>query len=225
MIIWHVGGGGGGYGDAQTLAEKYKATLIVFEANEEREETTAATQAYNVCVADYVGPVLFNVFKHDAHSSLFTVNPEHAQEVTGNPKLRTWGCHGAVRETKHLWAETIDHLVEGGIPAPDFLSLDAQGSEHRIMRGALRTLRTMVGILTEFQTAEVYKEQGLLQDHLRLLRSHGFRLAELPYREYWTRDGTRLLTGGDALFLNFGTLPKEKIEMRDKIASFFGLRA
>lgn len=225
MIIWHVGGGGGGYGKAQDLAEKYPddTTFRLFEANEERQEATFAKDKINACVGARVGRAEFHVYEFESCSSLYQVNPDHASEVTGNPRLKTWGDHAPIKETRRVWMTTIDH-VAALTDAPDFLSLDAQGGEYDILKGATNTLPSILAVLTEFQTAEVYKGQGLLHDQSKLLHDAGFRLADIIYREFWERDGTKLLTAGDALFLNFNTLVPDRIVIRDRIAAFFGLK-
>lgn len=221
MIIWHVGGGGGGYGKAQELAERYAATFCLFEANIDREETTFPTAQVNLLMGASVQRVPFHIYERASCSSVFKINPAHASEVTGDPLLKTWGEH-RVMETRELWTATIDSLAR--IRGPDILSLDAQGCEFDILLGARKTLGSIVGILAEFQTTDVYEGQGLFHDQCRLMHANGFRLADITYKEYWERDGTKLLTAGDALFLNFGDLPPEKIEIRNQIAQFFGLR-
>lgn len=226
MIIWHVGGGGGGYGKAQDLAEKYRAetTFHLFEANDERSEADFAKSTMSVCLGDSVGSVPFHIYEYEPCSSIFRINPKHALEITGNPKLRTWGDHGAISKTRNIRMMTVDYLASGAA-APDFLSLDAQGAEYKILCGATKTLPNIIGILTEFQTAEVYEGQELFHDQLKLLHEKGFRLADLIYKEYWRRDGTKLLTSGDALFFNFANhLTTEQVATRDRIASFFGVR-
>ena len=56
----------------------------------------------------------------------------------------------------------------------DFLSLDAQGSELEILKGATNSLQNVVGIETEISFIEMYKDTPLFGDICSFLNKQGF---------------------------------------------------
>ncbi len=109
---------------------------------------------------------------------------------------------------------SLDSLFEEGkIPItspPDFLSLDTQGSEGDIIRGAEQTmLNGVLGFATEIEFHSIYKGQTLFDEILRRANELGFHFAGFlhisdeitPYRAPVGLRGRSFLAFGDALFL------------------------
>ena len=68
------------------LRKKPAPKLIVFEANEEREESPAASRVINVAVGSSVGFQPFHIFKKASCSSFYPPNPSHHAEIhSGRP--------------------------------------------------------------------------------------------------------------------------------------------
>jgi hypothetical protein len=105
--------------------------------------------------------------------------------------------------------DTLDHVVEShGILGLDFIKVDTQGSELRVLEGASRNLADSVtGVEAEIEFAPIYKDQPLFADVDRYMRGLGFQLFDLRPC-YWKREGGRTAGGpygqiiwGDALYL------------------------
>jgi hypothetical protein len=120
--------------------------------------------------------------------------------------VRIWGENAAPDRVVELATTTLDLLAEAGtVPPPDVLSIDAQGAEHRILRGARRLVDGHVGcVITEVEFEEIYAGQGLFTDQMAFLAERDFRLADLLSQQYWhpaPMIGEGFLTVAEALFL------------------------
>jgi len=92
---------------------------------------------------------------------------------------------------------------------PDFLSLDTQGTEYEIMIGAEGAISANVlGIATEIEFAQMYRDQKLFPAIFEFVQAHGFHFAGfsylqdvMPSRVPLGSRGKGFLAFGDALFL------------------------
>ena len=67
------------------------------------------------------------------------------------------------------------------IPKPQFLSIDTQGSELSILKGAKKTLETVVAVMVEVEFTKIYKDQPLFGDVHDFLLELGFVLMDLEH--------------------------------------------
>ena len=93
------------------------------------------------------------------------------------------------------------------IPKPQFLSIDTQGSELSILKGAKKTLETVVAVMVEVEFTKIYKDQPLFGDVHDFLLELGFVLMDLEHGIETTPSrgpvGARAkgqLSWGDALY-------------------------
>ena len=105
---------------------------------------------------------------------------------------------------------TLDTLAEREGFRADFLSIDTQGSEAKLLQGAARLLSSsVVGVASEVELHELYKNQPLLGDIQNILREAGFHFMRLTTREARVNffragigfRGDGMLMSADALFL------------------------
>ncbi len=107
-------------------------------------------------------------------------------------------------------AITLDRLATREGFTVDFLSVDTQGSEGRVFQGAREQLvNNIVGVLSEVEMHELYKDQPLFGDIHVIMRELGFN-----FMRFYTREarvnffragigfrGDGMLMSADALFL------------------------
>jgi FkbM family methyltransferase len=116
--------------------------------------------------------------------------------------------HFAVQETSTVRCRPLDAVVPDD-RAVDFLKIDVEGGEMRVLRGAegLLSSHRILCVMTEFSFAQYYDEHPLLGDQQVFLADRGFRLLDIQYtaRQY-SRDRSRIpesndrrpIYGGDA---------------------------
>lgn len=199
FVVYHVGGDGD-YGPAQLIEHRFpnSTTLVVFDA---RDDTDGQLQSerrtvdgsgtkmivINRCVDETVGEVDFHINKFPLSSSILPSSPLADSEDPAYEHCRTWGENTELDRIVRLPTTTIDEVVARGIaPPPDVLSIDAQGAELRILRGAREALRKHVlAVVAEVEFSEIYAGQGLFDDQMRELTAHGFRLTEFYGSQNW----------------------------------------
>ena len=160
---------------------------VLYEADEDcveevrrnGEKLASELHVLPYCVAGASGPVTFNINKDPYTSSCLEPEPW---------TYSLYRCYGRADyilgevtkpvEKRELHAETMDRILqhEGGkIPAPDFLSLDAQGAEYEILTGAEGVLDTdVLAMIVELSFCPVYKNQKLFYEIGQYLYDKGF---------------------------------------------------
>jgi hypothetical protein len=116
---------------------------------------------------------------------------------------------------------TLDEILLNriDIPAPDFLSIDTQGSELDILKGGKCALDNIVGIQVEVEFIELYKNQPLFTDIHDYLLNCGFQFMDLDFKRGSNVNlkiqlrGKRPVIYGDALFLKRPELCKNQSKL------------
>ena len=118
----------------------------------------------------------------------------------------------ALRTVERVRVKTqrLDKLVDSN-QTVDFLKIDVEGGELRVLRGASRLLedRCVLVVRSEFVTLTHYPDHPILGDQHRFLHDAGFRLVDLDAPARYTRGRTtipyardrRPLRGGDAIYV------------------------
>jgi hypothetical protein len=146
---------------------------------------------------------------------------QYYAELPVGPVLRDFTYHDMLEVRREVDVEVVslDELLnQGELPyrdPPDFLSIDTQGSELSIIKGAKRAIiDNVLGMVVEVEIKEMYSNQPRLGDIVRLLEEFGFHFAGFPYlQEVNTFRGPVGFRGkgfpafGDALFLRRATDP------------------
>ena len=95
-------------------------------------------------------------------------------------------------------------IQAGAAPAPDLLSIDAQGSELLVLEGAQISVdRDITCIVTEIEFEEIYKGQCLFTDQKLFLDQYEFELMDILNQQFWhpaPAIGKGMLTVGEAVF-------------------------
>lgn len=69
---------------------------------------------------------------------------------------------------------TVDKYCEEKGITPKVMFLDTQGSEYEILEGAKKTLNNVKGLVLEYSTEALYKDQHLLPEIIKFLNGMGF---------------------------------------------------
>jgi FkbM family methyltransferase len=155
----------------------------------------------NSALSDRAGHADFHLCRKQDVSSLYLPNLELLQRFPDVEKFE-------VVNTIKIFTDTLDNqLRRAGIDSVDFLKIDVQGHELPILRGAIKTLRAVIGLELEVEFVELYKGQPLFPELQSSLTQMGFELFDLK-REFWKRRDARnygnhvkgQLIYGDALY-------------------------
>lgn len=219
IVIYHIGGGDDEIGPAKAILDNFSSVvrLVLFDARPGSTEigyqsiktkSGVNTELVTVGVDEASGEQRFYVNEFPLSSSLLPCSPLASDEDPNYHWCRTWGENAKLKEEIMVTTTSIDSIVDAGhVPPPDFISIDAQGAELRILRGAKNALaKSVLGLVTETEFFEIYEKQGLIEDQLALLSSHGFRLVEIYNKQHWfpgPRVGKGFLTLGESLFIKF----------------------
>ncbi len=113
----------------------------------------------------------------------------------------------AVDETITVDARTLDSFwrEQGALPPPDFIKLDAQGTEYEILEAASECLAEAFMVQAEVQFTPQYEGQALFDQVMALMRARDFELLHLArvfqQRKDYPGIAKGQLTFGDAWFV------------------------
>jgi FkbM family methyltransferase len=226
LVSFHVGSRNVGIGFPILPAFSQDIINVLFDADVDsvaqtsqawRRMSKCETRVFPYCISEGEGTETLYV-NFDAYtSSLLPFNPEYKECYTYfSPGRHDYVLGEAMRtmEARPVTTQAIDTLLQQPAfreTAPNFLSLDTQGSEYRILLGARRALhRHILGLLVEVEFAPIYKDQPLFGDIQKLIENSGFRLAGItlhghgqysPYRGPIPARGRGFVLSGEALAL------------------------
>ena len=222
IVIYHIGGEGD-YGPAMDVVRRFprNVRLVIFEARSDTTDLAAAGRldangirmtVVNRAVDEKAGTSDFYVNKFPLSSSLLPPSPIAVDEdPVYSPHwgpMTSWGQNTELDKVITVDTVSIDQIVaEGIVPPPDIISIDAQGAELRILRGARETLsKHCLAVISEVEFFEIYDTQGLFDDQMQELGQHGFRLVNIFNQQNWhptSAAGRGFLTVGEAVFIRF----------------------
>ena len=185
----------GAYGGINKRWAKAKRHLraVAFEPDERAFKALpcdSQTTYINTAISDTDGQCKFYLTEMPGCSSIFPPNHEFIGQF---PDAGRFGIKGTTTiPTRRLNAELLhDH----GVSDPDFLKVDTQGGEMKVLRGAAELLESSIfGVEAELEFAPIYAGQPLFPEVDQFLRDKGFQLFGLK-RYYWKRS-TGAYSGG-----------------------------
>src|SRR2546422_5125584 len=155
----------------------------------------------NAALSDEAKVVEFHLCKEQMVSSVYLPNFPFLKRFPEAERFE-------VQETINIHADTLDNQLRvANISRVDFIKVDAQGHGLPILRGALDTLRNVLGLELEVEFAPIYKDQPLFAEMHTFVTQQGFELYDLK-RHFWKRTDDRgqyragkgQLVFGDALY-------------------------
>ena len=217
FVLYHIGGGDEAIGPATGImrALPHHAVLVVFEIRSENSEpvevktwvTGQKMLSVNMGVDIKQARRAFNINKFPKSSSLFKSAPMARNEDTGF--TYTWGVDSALDREVMVDVMSLDQIItDFKLPKPDFLSIDAQGAELNILKGAEKAFSdTIIGGVSEVEFSEIYSGQALFDEQMTWYAERGMRLADIHNQQRWhpgpRMPGRGFLTVGEALFIKY----------------------
>jgi FkbM family methyltransferase len=187
FAISHVGARFGNYPLQVPEQLMQSIDVILFDADEDcirslSGSPTERRRAITACLSDSDGEADFCITVNAPASSLL----EPSEELRGyvQPMFGIdWDVMACARvvERRRVVTARLDTLLGNrpDLPVPDFLSLDTQGSELAILKGAEETMGRggIVGLIVEVELVELYQGVSRFGDVARWLEERGFHFA------------------------------------------------
>ncbi|MEO0410051.1 MAG: FkbM family methyltransferase [Cyanobacteria bacterium P01_A01_bin.135] len=183
---------------------------------------------YPLALSDQVGEETLYVTKHPMCSSLFPPNEALLSQYAALPDLVNLDF------TVQLETTTLDQFCQQeGVPRIDFLQMDVQGAELKVLEGAVEMLPTVLGLQTEVSFSPLYQRQPLFAEVDSYLRQRQFSFFNFEFRgsagvrrrspiQSNTRGGQ--LLWADAIYLRDGALPDlTKLDDPEALDRYFRL--
>ena len=223
LSIHHIGGrsGTGVFPANNRFSDDFRWTF--YEADKDCIEQIKTNtrhlgecQVLPRCIHGQEGKAAFHINLDPNTNSLLPFNQDFEDfsyfllDPVAGPMDYRYGDAMGIVEKQALETTTLDHLFEEQeLSAPDFLSLDTQGSEFAILQGAAKTLeKQTMAVLTEVEFQPIYQGQKLFGDIQAFLHQKGFQFARFvslhqmaPSRETIENRGLGFHVFADGLFL------------------------
>jgi len=220
ITVYHVGGGDNAIGPPERILRTLpdNSLLVVFEIRSKHSEpieirtfkrTGQKMLSINRGVDIKSAKRAFHINRFPLSSSLLESSPIARNEDPGYPFCHTWGENTEVDSETIVNVSALDEIIEElDLPKPDFLSVDAQGAELNILRGAENAFSdSIVGAVTEVEFSEIYSKQALFDEQMSWYSERGLRLVEIFNQQKWhpgpRMPGDAFLTVGEALFIKY----------------------
>jgi FkbM family methyltransferase len=227
LSVHHVGGRNGSR--AFPIIEAFEKDIVnvlydadtscIEQAREQNASRASKLYVLPFCLADSCKKIDFHLNYDPFSSTTYKVNPEAAPLYWFNggnldsamDHDYVYGEAATPLKTLQLDAVSMDHLFQSDAPPappPDFLSLDTEGSESDILRGAEETLKGVLGVYSEVAFQKLFQGGKLFGDMAQWLSERGFIFVNFPvvgaasaFRAPVGLRGEGFLFSGDALFL------------------------
>jgi FkbM family methyltransferase len=124
-----------------------------------------------LALSNIEGNAILYVTKHPGCSSLYPPSEDYIKRFDGNSELIQ------LEDTINLSTTTLANFCTSeDIKEVDFLHLDVQGAELKVLEGSQGILNDVLGLVTEVEFTEIYVNQPLFADVDIYLRNQGFTL-------------------------------------------------
>lgn len=154
---------------------------------------TETVNTYQIALSDYKGERTLNITKKVGCSSFLEPNLELIKILQPD----SWSRFEIDRQIK-VKVDRLDNIIEAGT-AIHKLTIDTQGTELEVLKGAGDLLNTTQTIQCEIEYVQLYKDQPLLEAIENYLTTFGFKLQFFVRKVHW---GHSYPIFGDAIFEN-----------------------
>ena len=199
ITVVDVGARAGSAGELKPLEDFI--SYIGFDADKkEVERLNSLKTQYNnskfipCFVSSKKESINFNLHHDAGNSSVFSYSDEFLKWFKTDSK-------DYVKEKITLEADSLDNSINDDV---DFIKLDTQGNEFYILQGATKTLEETLMLEIEVEFFEMYKDQKMAHDVMKVMFENGFDLLFLNRvhnsSKYFKGQSRGQLTFGDMLF-------------------------
>ncbi len=148
-------------------------------------------------LSDKKEKIELNILKKPSHSSVLEPNNDFINRYT---KRNPQGWELDYKVT--VEATDLDSLE---FKAKDFMKIDVQGYELKVLKGSEDSLKEILGLEIEIEFPEIYKNHCTFDEIKSFLSKNNIDFTDFTSMTRWERDGSKntlgLCLGGDALFL------------------------
>ena len=152
---------------------------------------------YPYALSDTDGSLGLNILKKPSHSSVFMPNYDVINLFTGRVTSGFDFDFEAIVPSRRL-----DSLK---LEAADFIKIDVQGYELKVLEGSKNILKNCIGVEAEVEFVELYKDQPKFGEILNFMDEQELAFIDFTTLTRWERDSMTSLLGscfgGDALFM------------------------
>ena len=152
---------------------------------------------YPYALSDTDDSLSLNILKKPSHSSVFMPNYDAINLFTGRV---TSGFDFDYEAT--VPSRRLDSLE---LEAADFIKIDVQGYELKVLEGSKNILKNCIGVETEVEFIELYKNQPKFGEISKFMDEQELAFIDFTTLTRWERDSMTSLLGscfgGDALFM------------------------
>ena len=202
-------------GAADTINKRWKKisknlNFIGFEPNYEeyikiKNKEYGKFNLFNFALGEYNGKKTLNILESEYASSFLTPNYNVLREFSNLKRFK-------IKKKVNLKVKTIDSL---NLKSADFVKIDTQGYNLKILKGAKKTLKKIIGIEIETEFLSIYKKQDLFEDIKIYLEKNNFNFINFYNLRRWSSKDDFLY--GRTIFCNSLFLKKLNYkELRNK---------
>ena len=240
IILHHIGSRSGTRSFPSNLKFESEMINILYEADEEciqqikqvNEALSSKLIIYPNCISDKVEEVEFNICYDPNLSSFFSpINLKYDYYYFNGVYDYNFRETSKIIKKIKLKTTTLDNILlkEGDkFLLPDFLSLDTQGSELKIINGSPNCIKNALAIIVEVSFVEFYKDQPRFDTIIKSMQDKGFdfirftnSIEQLSLNYPIGLRSRGRFTDGDALFIR----PLSSLENleRKNLSSYYKL--
>ena len=202
-------------GAADTINKRWKKisknlNFIGFEPNYEEYKKIKNIKygkfnLFNFALGEFNGNKTLNILESEYASSFLIPNYKVLREFSNLKRFK-------IRKKVNLKVKTIDSL---NLKSADFVKIDTQGYNLKILKGAKKTLKKIIGIEIETEFLSIYKKQDLFEDIKIYLEKNNFNFINFYNLRRWSSNDDFLY--GRTIFCNSLFLKKlNQNELRNK---------
>jgi FkbM family methyltransferase len=171
-------------------------------------------------LSDKAEQIVLNVLKKPSHSSVLIPNNDFTNLF---PKRHPDGFE--INFQANVEGIDLDTLE---FEAKDFMKIDVQGYELKVLKGSETSLRDILGLEIEIGFSELYKNQCSFGEIKDYMSENAFEFIDFTSLTRWERDASKntlgLCVGGDALFLRTPEFIYSKYQNdKEKLAAYLSI--